>query len=91
MIYLVCLGALQDNKRLLNLRQRLNDKLNDKAAAAAAAAAKKEQASNKKPREISLQVATGSNLLIKIERRGPFVLGSLEVDELRALLVNADP
>ena len=56
---------------------KLKAKADEKAVATTAAAAKKEHASSKKARDISLQVATGSNLLIKIERLHPFVLGSL--------------
>ena len=60
-------------------------------AAAAAAAAKKDQAKEKKARDTTALVTTGSEILKRLEQLGLFELLHLKVDELHALVVNADP
>ncbi len=62
-----------------------------KEAAAAATAAKKEQSKTKKTANTTVLFTTGSEILARLERLGPSELSRLKVDELHALLVNADP
>ncbi len=65
-----------------------NDK---KEAAAAAAATKKDETKEKRAKDITAFVTIGSEILRRLEQRGPDELLRLKVDELHALLVNADP
>ncbi len=69
----------------------LKSKEDERVAAAAAAAAKKDQAKEKKARDTTTLVTTGSEILKRLEQLGPSELLRLKIDELHALLVNADP
>jgi hypothetical protein len=59
--------------------------------AAAAAAVKKNQAKDKRAKDTSALVLTGSEVLKRLEQLGPNELPRLKIDELHSLLVNADP
>jgi hypothetical protein len=63
----------------------------EKMAAVAAADAKKDQAKNKKTKDTTALVTTGSEILTRLEQLGPSELLRMKVDELHALLVNSDP
>ena len=69
----------------------LKEKEDKREAAAAAASAKKDQAKDKRARDTTAFVTTGSEILKRLEQLGPSELHRLKVDELHALLVNADP
>ncbi len=60
-------------------------------AVADAAAAKKDQAKEKKARDTTVFVTTGSEILKRLEQLGPSELLRLKIDELHAILANADP
>ena len=67
------------------LKKNQDDKM-----AAVVAAAKKDQAKNKKTKDTTALVTTGSEILTRLEQLGPSELLRLKVDELHALLVNID-
>ena len=52
---------------------------------------KKDQAKDKRARDTTAFVTTGSEILKRLEQLGPSELHRLKVDELHALLANADP
>ena len=64
---------------------------NKRETTAAAATAKKDQAKDKRARDTSALVITGFEILKRLEQLGPSELLRLKIDELYALLVNADP
>ena len=65
-------------------------KEDERLAAIVAATAKKEMNKDKKARETTVLMTKGSNLLLRIEQLGSSVLDAPKVDELHALLVNAN-
>ena len=69
----------------------LKAKEHKKEAAAAAAAAKKDQAKDKRARDTTAFGTAGSEILKRLEQLGPSELHRLKIDELHALLVNANP
>jgi hypothetical protein len=69
----------------------LKAKEDKKQAADAAAAEKRDAATEKKARSTTALVTTGSEVLKRLEQRGPSELLRLKIDELHALIVNADP
>jgi hypothetical protein len=69
----------------------LKAKEDERVAADAAAAAKKDQAKDKRARDTTALVTIGSKVLKRLEQLGPSELHRLKVEELHALLVNADP
>ena len=69
----------------------LKTKDDKKQAADAAAAEKRDAATEKRARSTTTLVNTGSEVLRRLEQRGPAELLRLKVDELHALIVNADP
>jgi len=67
----------------------LMTKEDKKEATTAAAAGKKDQAKDKRARNITALVTTGSEILQRLEQLGPYEMLRPKVDELHALLVNA--
>jgi hypothetical protein len=80
-------GSATGEEALAILKAK-NDK---KEAAVVAAAAKKDETKEKRAKDITAFVITGSEILRRLEQSGPDELLRLKVDELYALLVNADP
>ncbi len=69
----------------------LKAKKEKREAAVVVAAAKKNQAKDKRARDTTALVTTGSEILKRLEQLGPSELHRLKIDELHALLVNAAP
>ncbi len=69
----------------------LKAKEDKKEEAVATAAAKKEQAKDKRARDIITLVTAGSEILQRLEKLGLNEQLRLNIDELKALLVKADP
>jgi hypothetical protein len=69
----------------------LKAKEDKKQAADAAAAEKRDAATKKKARSTTALVTTGSEVLKRLEQRGPSELTRLTINELHALIVNGDP
>ena len=75
----------QETKQALAMLQASEEK---RVAATAHVAAKKDQAKEKKARDTTALVTTGSEK--RLEQLGPSELLRLKINELHALLVNAD-
>jgi 6-phosphogluconolactonase/glucosamine-6-phosphate isomerase/deaminase len=69
----------------------LKVKEDEKVAAAAAADIKKDQAKDKRAKDTTALVTTGSEIKKRLEQLGPSELLRLKIDDLHALLVNVDP
>ena len=69
----------------------LKTKEDKKQAADAAAAEKRDAATEKRARSTTALVTAGSEVLKRIEQHGRAELLRLKIDELHALIVNADP
>jgi hypothetical protein len=69
----------------------LKAKEDKRVALAAAAAAKKNTTKDKRAKDTTSLVTTGSEILRRLEQLGPSELLRLKIDELHALLVNNDP
>ena len=69
----------------------LKAKEDKKQAADDAAAEKRDAATEKKARSTTALVTTGSEVLKRLEQRGPSELTRLTINELHALIVNGDP
>jgi hypothetical protein len=61
------------------------------AATTAAVAAKNDQAKDKRARDVTTLVTNGSEILQRLDQLGPNEMLRLKIDELHALLLNADP
>ena len=80
-------GSATGDEALAMLKKNQDERVE----AAAAADAKREQSKIKKTADTTILVTAGSEILTRLERLGPSELPRLKVDELHALLVNADP
>ena len=69
----------------------LKAKEDKRETTAVAAGAKKDQAKDKRARDTTALVTTGSEILKRLEQIGPSELHRLKIDELHALLENANP
>ena len=69
----------------------LKTKEDKRVAVVAAAAAKKDTTKDKRAKDTTSLVTTGSEILRRLEQLGPSELLHLKIDELHALLVNIDP
>ena len=69
----------------------LKTKEDMKEAVVVVADAKKDQAKNKRAKVTWALVTTGSKIMQRREQLGPIELLRLKIDELHAMLVNADP
>ena len=69
----------------------LKAKEDKKQAADVVVAEKRDAATEKRARSTTALVTTGSEVLKRLEQRGPAELLRLKVDELHALISNADP
>ena len=69
----------------------LKAKEDKRVAAVVAAAAKKNTTKDKRAKDNTSLVTTGSEILRRLEQLGPSELLRLKIDELHALLVNSDP
>lgn len=71
--------------------RRGREKAQEEEAKKALEQAKRDQAKDKKAREVAAQVQAGAELLSLIETRGEAAISRFTVNDILALLVNADP